>query len=67
MSAGWFALMLLLIWCTSTSFETEAYFHPLPVRLWKKFAGKYKEWRRASESLKSHDTEAGKQSEPDDS
>ncbi|KAF9467882.1 hypothetical protein BDZ94DRAFT_913657 [Collybia nuda] len=45
MSAGWVTLSLLLAWCTSTSFETRAYFHPLPVRLWKDFKRKYHGWR----------------------
>lgn len=45
MSAGWFTIVLLLLWCISTSFETRAYFHPLPIRLWKDLTQKYQEWR----------------------
>ncbi|KAF9467883.1 hypothetical protein BDZ94DRAFT_1247985 [Collybia nuda] len=45
MSIGWFTLILLLLWCASASFETQAYFYPLPTRIWLKFRGKYEGWR----------------------
>lgn len=56
MSIGWFTLMLLLAWCASASFETQAYFYPLPVRILVKLRKKYGAWRARSRDKSSKDS-----------